>query len=73
MTKHEKMVAALCSELACTENCPYHTEEGCPRPLEEREAGFENSGMCFKCSRRSRFGAECWRLWAEKKINGGEE
>ena len=73
MTKHEKMVAALCSELACTEICPFETEEGCPRPREEREEGFEKSGMCFKYSRRSRFGAECWRLWAEKKINEGDD
>ena len=65
-----RVIANLCSALAESEHCPFETEGGCPRPLEEREAGFENTGMCFKNTRRSRFGAECWRLWAERKDNG---
>ena len=70
-TKQERMIDRLVSKLAATENCPFDTKEDCPRPMDEREVGFPN-GRCFKHSRRSRFGAECWRLWAMKGNENGK-
>lgn len=62
--KQEKMIERLCSQLAASEHCPFEmTEEGCPRPNESGVDRFDD-GMCVKSDRRSRFGAECWRMWA---------
>ena len=64
----DRVIANLCEALAMTEDCPYYTDEGCPRPDAKGRDRFDN-GMCVKAERRSRFGAECWRLWAERKVD----
>ena len=62
----EKMIDELCEQLAESEECPYYTDEGCPRDEADRRSAWEN-GRCDKHDRRSRYGKECWRLWAVKK------
>ena len=61
--KQEKMIEELCRELAATEECPFFTDDGCPREPDDRRSAWDN-GRCDKGDRRSKYGAECWRLWA---------
>lgn len=36
--KQEKMIEELCYELAASDECPYHTDDGCPRPDDKFDA-----------------------------------
>ena len=59
-------VNRLADELAAKhEVCPFETEEGCPRP--DENYNLDHNHSCDKGDRRSRRGAECWRLWAMAK------
>jgi hypothetical protein len=61
-----KAVDRLAEELAAAhEVCPYHSEGGCPRP--DENYNLDRGTSCDKGDRRSRRGAECWRLWAMQK------
>lgn len=59
----------LAEALAESEECPFYTDEGCPRPTEKIGAYKldDPHSRCDKSTRRGTYGVECWKLWALKK------
>ena len=62
----EVIIDYLAETLADTEECPFYTDEGCPRPTEKIGAYQcdDPNSRCDKATRRGTYGVECWKLWA---------
>lgn len=64
-----RIIDDLAEALAESEECPYYTDEGCPRPTHKVGAcnPDDPNCRCDKSTRRGTYGKECWKLWATLK------